>query len=107
MIQYVLLKKTALIASEIAYRWYQEIDTLIGILQPYKAAEISLLGVFKCEIKWCNIPWHSARWGNSAATSERLSVTLLQLRRHQAAVKQSLKMLSFQQWEPENVKGNN
>lgn len=96
-----------LIASEIAYRWHQVIDTLIGILQPYKAAQISMFGVFNCEIKWCNIPWHLARRENSAATSERLSVTLLQLRRHQAAVKQSLKMLSFQQWEPENVKGNN
>lgn len=100
-------KRERQLASEIAYRWHQVIDTLIGILQPYKAAQISVLGVFKSEIKWCNILWHLARWENSAATSERLSVTLLQLRRHQAAVQQSLKMLSFQQWEPENVKGNN
>lgn len=40
-------------------------------------------------------------------TSKHLSVTLLQLKHHKAAVKQTLKMLSFQQWEAENAKGNN
>lgn len=32
---------------------------------------------------------------------------MLELKHHKAAVKQTLKMLSFQQWEAENVKGNN
>lgn len=60
-------------------------------------------------MKWCKIPWHFAYKDTmkSAATSKHLSVTLLQLKHQKAAVKQTLKMLSFQQWEAENVKGNN
>lgn len=52
------------------------------------------------------VPWHLASEDarKSAATSKHLSVTLLQLKHHKAAVKQTL---SFQQWEAENVKGNN
>ena len=45
--------------------------------------------------------------GSLQLLQKHLSVTLLQLKHHKAAVKQTLKMLSFQQWEAENVKGNN